>query len=133
MLSRTRWPPPNTIYSRKATLGIVVNATGGVPATVPEQPRAFEQEADVFILACGAVDYPADAAVQIRPLPNGTANGSIIGRSVTFHSYSSANRSFTDPIIPGLIMATSVQFDEVLRPRRLKGVSASSGSHGLRR
>ena len=54
--------------------------------------ETFEQEADVFILACGAVETARLMLLsKSARFPNGIANGSdMVGRNVTFHEYSSA-------------------------------------------
>ena len=65
-----------------------------------EAGETFEQEADVFILACGAVETARLLLLsQSARFPNGLANGSdLVGRNVTFHEYSSAIGLFDDPI-----------------------------------
>lgn len=78
----------------------------------------FEQEADLFLLACGAVET-ARLMLLSKPgrFPNGLANGSdLVGRNVTFHEYSAAVGLFDDPIYAwaggGYVSASSFQFYE---------------------
>jgi choline dehydrogenase-like flavoprotein len=75
-----------------------------------------EQEADVIILACGAVES-ARLLLLSRSgrFPNGLANGTdLVGRNVTFHEYSAAVGVFEDPIYAwaggGYVSASSFQF-----------------------
>jgi choline dehydrogenase-like flavoprotein len=77
-----------------------------------------EQEADVFILACGAVES-ARLLLLSRSgrFPNGLANSSdLVGRNVTFHEYSAAVGVFDEPIYAwaggGYVSASSFQFYE---------------------
>lgn len=98
--------------------------------TVDEQGRAkgvvyqdtdgdfIEQEADVVIVACGAVET-ARLLLLSRSgrFPNGLANGSdLVGRNVTFHEYSAAIGLFDDPIYAwaggGYVSASSFEFYE---------------------
>ena len=76
----------------------------------------LEQEADVIILACGAVES-ARLLLLSRSgrFPNGLANGNdLVGRNVTFHEYSAAVGVFDDPIYAwaggGYVSASSFQF-----------------------
>ena len=60
---------------------------------VDDDGDSFEQEADVFILACGAMET-ARLMLLSRSgrFPNGLANDSdLVGRNVTFHEYSAAS------------------------------------------
>jgi len=61
---------------------------------------AVEQEADVVILACGAVETARLMLLSTSERhPNGLANGSdLVGRNVTFHEYSAAVGLFDDPV-----------------------------------
>ena len=77
-----------------------------------------EQEADVVVLACGAVET-ARLLLLSRSgrFPNGLANGSdLVGRNVTFHEYSAAVGIFDDPVYAwaggGYVSASSFQFYE---------------------
>jgi choline dehydrogenase-like flavoprotein len=78
----------------------------------------IEQEADIFILACGAVES-ARLLLLSRSgrFPNGLANGSdLVGRNATFHEYSAAVGVFEDPIYAwaggGYVAASSYEFYE---------------------
>jgi choline dehydrogenase-like flavoprotein len=78
----------------------------------------FEQEADVFVLAGGAVES-ARLLLLSQPgrFPTGLANGNdLVGRNVTFHEYSAAIGVFDDPIYAwaggGYVSASSFQFYE---------------------
>lgn len=78
----------------------------------------IEQEADIFILACGAVESARLLLLsRSRRFPNGLANGSdMVGRNATFHEYSAAVGVFDDPIYAwaggGYVAASSYQFYE---------------------
>ena len=97
---------------------LVVDAAGKVTAAVyqNEAGETFEQEADVFILACGAVETARLMLLsKSARFPNGIANGSdMVGRNVTFHEYSSAIGLFNDPIYAwaggGYVSASSMEF-----------------------
>ena len=78
----------------------------------------IEQEADIFILGCGAVES-ARLLLLSRSgrFPRGLANGSdLVGRNATFHEYSAAVGVFEDPIYAwaggGYVAASSFQFYE---------------------
>jgi choline dehydrogenase-like flavoprotein len=78
----------------------------------------IEQEADVFILGCGAIES-ARLLVLSRSsrFPHDLANGSdLVGRNATFHEYSAAVGVFEDPIYAwaggGYVAASSYQFYE---------------------
>src|SRR5664279_2257002 len=81
---------------------LVVDATGKITAAVyqNETGETFRQEADVFILACGAVEAARLMLLsRSARFPNGIAHGrDMVGRNVTFHEYSSAIGIFNDPI-----------------------------------
>ena len=76
----------------------------------------IEQEADVIVLACGAVESARLLLLsQSRRFPDGLANGSdLVGRNVTFHEYSSAIGVFDDPIYAwaggGYVSASTFEF-----------------------
>ena len=97
---------------------LVVDAAGKITAAVyqNEAGETFEQEADVFILACGAVETARLMLLsKSARFPNGIANGSdMVGRNVTFHEYSSAIGLFNDPIYAwaggGYVSASSMEF-----------------------
>jgi choline dehydrogenase-like flavoprotein len=103
-------------YVRELTL----DSAGRVKSAVYEDGDGslFEQEADVFILACGAVETARLMLLsKSGRFPNGIANGSdLVGRNVTFHEYSAAVGLFDDPIYAwaggGYVSASSFQFYE---------------------
>ena len=97
---------------------ITVDSQGRARGAVYENANGdlLEQQADVIILACGAVES-ARLLLLSRSgrFPNGLANGSdLVGRNVTFHEYSAAVGVFDDPIYAwaggGYVSATSFQF-----------------------
>jgi choline dehydrogenase-like flavoprotein len=77
-----------------------------------------EQEADVFILGCGAVESARLLLLsQSGRFPNGLANASdLVGRNATFHEYSAAVGVFEEPIHAwaggGYVAASSFEFYE---------------------
>jgi choline dehydrogenase-like flavoprotein len=99
---------------------LVVDERGRVRSAVYEDADGVvhEQEADVFVLACGAVESARLLLLsRSARFPNGLANGSdLVGRNVTFHEYSSAIGVFDDPIYAwaggGYVSASSFQFYE---------------------
>jgi choline dehydrogenase-like flavoprotein len=78
----------------------------------------IEQEADVFILGCGAVESARLMLLsRSRRFPHGLANDSdLVGRNATYHEYSAAVGVFEDPIYAwaggGYVAASSFQFYE---------------------
>jgi choline dehydrogenase-like flavoprotein len=99
---------------------LVVDERGRVSGAVYQDADGdtVEQQADVFVLACGAVES-ARLLLLSRSgrFPNGLANGSdLVGRNVTWHEYSSAIGVFDDPIYAwaggGYVSASSFQFYE---------------------
>ena len=78
----------------------------------------IDQEADIFILACGAIESARLLLLSRSPrFPNGLANGSdLVGRNATFHEYSAAIGVFDDPIYAwaggGYVATSSYQFYE---------------------
>jgi choline dehydrogenase-like flavoprotein len=97
---------------------LTVGADGRVSSAIYEDAQGdlVEQEADVFLLACGAVES-ARLLLLSRSgrFPNGLANGSdLVGRNVTFHEYSAAIGVFDDPVYAwaggGYVSASSFQF-----------------------
>jgi choline dehydrogenase-like flavoprotein len=78
----------------------------------------LEQQADVVILACGAVETARLMLLsRSSRFPNGLANGSdLVGRNATFHEYSAAVGTFDDPIYAwaggGYVSASSFEFYE---------------------
>ncbi len=99
---------------------LVVDARGRITGAVYQgaEGRTIEQEADVFILACGAVETARLLLLSTcSRFPNGLANGSdLVGRNVTFHEYSASVGTFDDPINAwaggGYVSASSFQFYE---------------------
>jgi choline dehydrogenase-like flavoprotein len=99
---------------------LVVDERGRVRSAVYEDADGVvhEQEADVFVLACGAVESARLLLLsRSARFPNGLANGSdLVGRNVTFHEYSSAIGVFDDPIYAwaggGYVSASSFEFYE---------------------
>ena len=78
----------------------------------------IEQEADLFILACGAVESARLLLLsKSGRFPNGLANGNdLVGRYATFHEYSAAIGVFDDPIYAwaggGYVARSSYEFYE---------------------
>ena len=86
-----------------------------------------EQEADVFVLACGAIES-ARLLLLSRSgrFPNGLANDSdLVGRNATFHEYSAAIGVFEDPIYAwaggGYVAVSSYEFYEHADDRGFAG------------
>ena len=99
---------------------ITVDAAGRAKSALYEDADGtiFEQEADVVVLACGAVET-ARLMLMSRSgrFPNGLANGSdLVGRNATFHEFSAAVATFEDPVYAwaggGYVSASSFQFYE---------------------
>ena len=103
-------------YVRELTL----RAEGTVKSAIYQDADGdtHEQEADVFILACGAVESARLLLLsKSGRFPAGLANGSdLVGRNVTFHEYSAAVGLFDDPIYAwaggGYVSASSFEFYE---------------------
>ncbi len=97
-----------------------VDERGRIQAAVYEDAdgTVHRQEADVFVLACGAVESARLLLLsRSKRFPTGLANGSdLVGRNVTFHEYSAAVGVFDDPIHAwaggGYVSASSFQFYE---------------------
>jgi choline dehydrogenase-like flavoprotein len=95
-----------------------LDSRGRIKGSVYEDAsgRIFQQEADVFILACGAVETARLLLLsKSGRFPNGLANGNdLVGRNVTFHEYSAAVGLFDDPIYAwaggGYVSASSFEF-----------------------
>jgi choline dehydrogenase-like flavoprotein len=95
-----------------------VDSSGKIVSAVYEDGDGdvFEQEADVFILACGAVESARLLLLsKSGAFPNGLANNNdLVGRNVTFHEYSGAVGVFDDPIYAwaggGYVSASSFEF-----------------------
>ena len=81
---------------------LVLDREGLIKAAIYQNARGEEikQEADLFILACGAVETARLMLLsKSSRFPNGLANGSdLVGRNVTFHEYSAAVGSYDDPV-----------------------------------
>ena len=101
-------------YVRELTLDDEGRVKGAVYQD--EDGETHEQTADLFILACGAVETARLLLLSSSGRhPNGLANGSdLVGRNVTFHEYSAAIGTFEDPIHAwaggGYVSASSFQF-----------------------
>ena len=99
---------------------LTLDAEGRVGSALYEdaEGEVFAQEADVFLLACGAVETARLLLLsKSGRFPNGLANGSdLVGRNVTFHEYSAAVGLFDDPVHAwaggGYVSASSFQFYE---------------------
>ncbi len=81
---------------------IALDGQGRIKAAVYQDADGdmVEQEADLFILACGAMETARLLLLsKSGRFPNGLANGSdLVGRNVTFHEYSAAVGTYDDPI-----------------------------------
>jgi choline dehydrogenase-like flavoprotein len=103
-------------YVREITVDDRGRAKGAVYADADGD--LIEQEADVIVLACGAVETARLLLLsQSTRFPNGLANTSdLVGRNVTFHEYSAAVGLFDDPVYAwaggGYVSASSFQFYE---------------------
>ena len=99
---------------------LVLDGAGRIKAAVYQDAvgDTFEQEADVFILACGAMETARLMLLsQSGRFRNGLANGSdLIGRNVTFHEYSAAVGAYDDPVYAwaggGYVSASTFQHYE---------------------
>ncbi|HKG49289.1 MAG TPA: GMC family oxidoreductase [Actinomycetales bacterium] len=97
---------------------LVVDERGRVRGAVYEDADGVvrEQRADVFLLACGAVESARLLLLsKSGRFPNGLANGSdLVGRNVTFHEYSASVGTFDDPVNAwaggGYVSASSFEF-----------------------
>jgi choline dehydrogenase-like flavoprotein len=101
-------------YVRELTL----DEHGRISAAIYEDAEGdlIEQQADVFVLACGAVES-ARLLLLSRSgrFPNGLANSNdLVGRNVTFHEYSASVGTFDDPVYAwaggGYVSASSFEF-----------------------
>ncbi len=81
---------------------ITVDAQGRARSAVywDADGDTIEQEADLFILACGAIESARLLLLsRSSQFPNGLANGNdVVGRNATFHEYSAAIGAFEDPV-----------------------------------
>jgi choline dehydrogenase-like flavoprotein len=99
---------------------IAVNEHGRCKSAVYQDADGdfIEQEADVFILGCGAVESARLMLLsRSRRFPHGLANDNdLVGRNATYHEYSAAVGVFEDPIYAwaggGYVAASSFQFYE---------------------
>lgn len=115
-------------YVRELTIGpdgrvrsaVYQDAAGGI----------HELEADVFILACGAVESARLLLLsRSARFPNGLANSNdLVGRYATFHEYSAAIGAFEEPVYGwaggGYASASTFEFLEHAEDRGFVG-----GSH----
>ena len=117
----TRSRPAGSIFVPTPTCASLCStSTGRIKAAIYEDADGdlIEQEADLFFLACGAVESARLLLLsKSGRFPNGLANGSdLVGRNVTFHEYSAAVGTFDDPIYAwaggGYVSASSFQFYE---------------------
>jgi choline dehydrogenase-like flavoprotein len=115
-LATGRYDLRSDSYVRELT----IDATGRIKGAVYDDADGltFEQQADVFVLACGAVESARLLLMSASGrFQNGLANGNdLIGRNATFHEYSAAVGVFDDPIYAwaggGYVSASSFQFYE---------------------
>lgn len=99
---------------------LAVDESGRVASAVYQDADGdlVGQEADVFVLACGAVESARLLLLsRSGAFPNGLANGSdMVGRNATYHEYSAAVGVFDDPIYAwaggGYVAASSFEFYE---------------------
>lgn len=99
---------------------LTLDRRGRIKAAIYEddEGNTFEQEADLFILACGAVETARLLLLsKSGRFPNGLANGNdLVGRNVTFHEYSAAVGTYEDPIYAwaggGYVSASTFQHYE---------------------
>jgi choline dehydrogenase-like flavoprotein len=99
---------------------LVLDERGRIKAAVYEDADGVvhQQEADVFLLACGAVETARLMLMSTSGrFPNGLGNSNdLVGRNVTFHEYSASVATFEDPIHAwaggGYVSASSFEFYE---------------------
>jgi choline dehydrogenase-like flavoprotein len=99
---------------------LVLDSQGRIRAAIYQDAdgNMVEQEAGLFILACGAVETARLMLLsKSGRFPNGLANGSdLVGRNVTFHEYSAAVGTYEDPIYAwaggGYVSASTFQHYE---------------------
>lgn len=99
---------------------LTLDREGRIKTAVYEdgEGNTFEQEADLFILACGAVETARLLLLsKSGRFPNGLANGNdLVGRNATFHEYSAAVGTYEDPIYAwaggGYVSASTFQHYE---------------------
>jgi choline dehydrogenase-like flavoprotein len=99
---------------------LTVDAQGRARSAVywDAEGDTVEQEAELFILACGAIESARLLLLsRSSRFPNGLANGSgVVGRNATFHEYSAAVGAFEDPVYGwaggGYVGASTFEFME---------------------
>ncbi len=99
---------------------ITTDARGRARSVVYEDAdgHCFEQEADVFLLGCGAIESARLLLLSASPrFPEGLANGSgLVGRNLTLHEYTAAIGVFDEPVYGwaggGYVSAASLEFYE---------------------
>lgn len=100
---------------------LAVDERGRVKSAVYQDAEGdfIEQEADLFILACGAMES-ARLLLLSRSgrFPNGLANGNdLVGRYLTLHEYSAAVGVFEEPIYGwaggGYVSGSTLEFYEL--------------------
>lgn len=99
---------------------LVLDGQGRIKAAVYQDADGaiVSQEADLFILACGAMETARLLLLsRSGKFPNGLANGSdLVGRNVTFHEYSAAVGTYDDPVYAwaggGYVSASTFQHYE---------------------
>lgn len=99
---------------------LILDGQGRIKAAIYEDGDGdlVQQEADVFILACGAIETARLLLLsKSGRFANGLANGSdLVGRNVTFHEYSAAVGTYDDPIYAwaggGYVSASTFQHYE---------------------
>ena len=99
---------------------ITVDERGRAQSAVyeDEEGNLLEQEADVFLVGCGAVESARLLLLSQSPrFPDGLANGNgLVGRYVTFHEYTAAIGLFDEPVYGwaggGYIAASTFEFLE---------------------
>ena len=119
--SHRRWRPTTSNYGPIATCTkSLLDAAGRAKSVVYQDGDGdmVEQEGDIIILACGAVESARLLLLsKSSRFPTGLANGSdLVGRNATFHEYSAAIGVFEDPIYAwaggGYVAASSYEFYE---------------------
>lgn len=99
---------------------LTLDGQGKVKAAIYQDADGdvVEQEADLFILACGAMETARLLLLsQSGRFPKGLANNNdLVGRNVTFHEYSAAVGTYEDPVYAwaggGYVSASTFQHYE---------------------
>jgi choline dehydrogenase-like flavoprotein len=97
---------------------LAVDSKGRVEKAIyhDSEGNVVEQEADLFIVACGALESARLLLLsRSKRFPDGLANSNdLVGRNATFHEYSAAVGEFEDPIYGwaggGYIGASTFEF-----------------------